>query len=50
VDGTAPVIFTVSHPLPKGLVIDRATGAITGVPEQATESALYTIKARPSPF
>ncbi|MDQ3002227.1 MAG: putative Ig domain-containing protein [Fibrobacterota bacterium] len=38
--------FTLSPALPAGLVLSKATGAITGTPSESASKAEYTIKAR----
>merc|ERR1719329_1693632 len=37
--------FSVDPPLPAGLALDATTGAITGSPTEAADSATYTITA-----
>ena len=40
------VLFSVSPSLPRGLDLDRKTGAITGTPSATTGKVVYTITAR----
>ncbi|HET8734540.1 MAG TPA: putative Ig domain-containing protein [Anaeromyxobacteraceae bacterium] len=45
VSGGAIVSWTVSPPLPAGLSLDPASGAITGVPSATSSPAAYTVTA-----
>jgi hypothetical protein len=40
--------FTVTPDLPRGLTLDKASGAITGTPTAASAKAVYTVTARNS--
>ncbi|MEW6644196.1 MAG: putative Ig domain-containing protein [Pseudomonadota bacterium] len=41
--GTAPLSYSVSPPLPSGLSMSSATGAITGTPTVASVATTYTV-------
>ena len=41
--GAAPVTFSLSTPLPSGLSMDPATGAITGTPAASSASTTYPV-------
>lgn len=44
-DKVNPVTFTITPPLPEGLVFDSTTGKITGAAKRDTASAVYTVSA-----
>lgn len=41
--GTAPYVYSMGTPLPAGLTIDSATGAISGLPSAVTPVASYQV-------
>jgi hypothetical protein len=43
--GAAVVSYSISPPLPSGLILNTTTGEITGTPSQATATTTYTITA-----